>query len=176
MKKNFLLPICLMVVFSTVPSVVYGQTATPRKVREQIVENRCEKVTSHISTLKSRLTADDTIRQNRHQKAIDRLNTIISKLEANNINAEKLKTDTALLLEKKNIWYQSYTMLLAKLDQTTQFACGRSEGEFKQAVAEAREQRMTMHKANVEFWTFVQNTIRVDIQTIRNQTKNSRAQ
>lgn len=160
---------------TVIPSVAFAQTTTPTTTRgamkQEIKEEHCTTVTNHITNLTNRLTNDDTIRQNRHQKVIDRLNAIIAKLEASNIDVTKLKADVAALIQKKNTWYSAYTTLLDDLNATKQYACGNSQGQFKTAVQTARTQRQTMHTANMDFWTYVENTVRPDLKAIRSQLK-----
>lgn len=169
LKQIALTGIALSVIAAGIfPTVVSAQTPSVKSERKA---ERCNRVTTRINDLLTRLQNDDNIRQNRHQKVIDRLNVIISKATAANINADKLKTDVATLTDKRGVWKSDYGALLAKLTATRQFACGESQGQFAQAVKDARLARQTMRAANMDFWNFVANTVRPDIQALRSQLK-----
>lgn len=170
-QKSVLVLTLAALVFIFVPKPAHAETATGSAIKERAVEAVCTRVTTHVETLKTRLTNDENIRLNRHQNVIDRLNTIIARLKANNINSDKLTADVAALTEKKAKWQTEYTLLLSKLDATKQYACGASQGQYVQAVKDARAQRLVMHNANMDFWNYVRNTVRPDIQTIRTQLK-----
>lgn len=158
-------------VFAFAPRTARAETATGSAMKERAVEAVCTRVSAHVETLKTRLTNDENIRLNRHQGVIDRVNTVIARLKANNINSDKLTADVTALTEKKAKWQAEYTLLLTKLDATKQYACGASQGQYVQAVKDARAQRLVMHNANMDFWNYVRNTVRPDIQSIRTQLK-----
>lgn len=150
-----------------------GVFAEETTVKGELKEARCTRVTTRVNNLTTRLTNGESARQNRHQKVIDRLNAIITRVEAAGLNADKLKSDVTTLGELKTTWQNEYTSLLTKLDATKQYACGQSEGQFVQAVKDARAQRKVMHDANLEFWKFVKNTVKPDIRAIRGQLKST---
>lgn len=158
---------------SALPTGVFAQKATTALAKTERKKAHCTRVTTRVNDLTTRLTGDEPKRQSHYQKVIDRLNTIIAKVEAANINADKLKSDVASLTSKKTAWQAEYTTLLSKLNATKKFACGQSEGQFVQAVKDARAQRQTMHNTNMDFWNFVKNTVKPDIQSIRGQLKST---
>jgi hypothetical protein len=170
-QKSVLVLTLTALIFVFAPRIAHAETATGSAMKERAVESVCTRITSHVETLKTRLTNDENIRLNRHQGVIDRVNTIIARLKANNMNADKLTADVTALMEKKAKWQTEYTLLLTKLDATKQYACGASQGQYVQAVKDARAQRLVMHNANMDFWNYVRNTVRPDIQTIRTQLK-----
>ncbi len=156
-----------------IPTAALAQDASPTTLKDKIVENRCQRVTTRVDNVNNRLTGSENIRQNRHQKVIDRLNTIIAKVEAAGLDVSKLKSDLTELTAKRDTWQAEYTELLEKLAATKQFACGNSEGQFVAAVKAARDQRKVMHQANLDFWSYVRNTVKPDIKAIRSQLKSN---
>lgn len=159
------------IALTSFPAIAFAQETTPTTT-PKTSGARCTEVTNHINTLLTRLQNDESVRENRHQKVVDRLNALIPKLDAKNVDTSGLKTAVSALSDKKTTWQAAYTALLSKLEATKQYACGKSEGQFKQATLDARTQRKTMHAANVDFWSYVKNTVKPDLKTARNQTKN----
>ena len=169
-KPMFATALITIVVLSA-PTAALAQDASPTTLKDRVVENRCQRVTTRVENTTNRLTGSENVRQNRHQKVIDHLNTIITKVEAAGINADKLKADLTELTAKRDTWQTEYTKLLEKLAATKQFACGNSEGQFVAAVKAARDQRLVMHQANLAFWNYVRTTVKPDIKAIRQELK-----
>jgi len=162
-----------------VPIQGFAQTNTTdtsrNQIREEVKENRCNRITTQVTNLKNRLTNDEAIRENRHQQVINRLNEIVIKLNARNIDTAHLVQEIATLTEKKNTWQSAYTSLLEKLEATGTYACGNSDGQYKQAVKDMRAQRLAMHQANADFWTYAR-TIRMELTRIYDTLKVTPAQ
>lgn len=165
---------------TVLPVSVFAQIPTVSSLRQQIRQekqeirqDRCDLVETKISNLTTRLQNEESARQQHHQNMIDRLNKLIDALSAKSINTDKLKADVATLTDKKNAWQQQYTALLDKLAATKQYACGKSNGEFRQALLDAQAQRRTMRQTNVDFWNYVLNTVKPDLKTAREALKAS---
>ena len=164
--SGFFISTCMM---TALPSFANAQEVSPVKGVNKTAN--CTKATTRINELITKLQNSEEVRQGRHQKTIDRINAVITKFNAKNINTDKLKSDVVVMTTKKAHWEQQYAILLTKLNATKQYACGSSEGKFRQAVKDAKDQRHIMREANMDFWNFVKNTVKPDVKESRGQFK-----
>lgn len=184
MKK--ILSIFFLTLFLITPNLALAQTATPASVRDQAiqkreevreniaerVENRCELLTTRIDN------KIDTFEGNK-QDHIDNYNAIKARLENAMINLEEKGYDVSSLREHVLVWdgmikeYAiSYQEFIDILYESKDYACGESEGAFKDAMTRARMQLLEARQMRLEIRNYYQTVIREDIKDLRDQAQN----
>lgn len=182
--KKFLF-VFFLTLFLTTPNLVFAQTATPASVRDQAiqkreevreniaerVENRCELLTTRIDN------KIDTFEGNK-QDHIDNYNAIKVRLENAIINLSEKGYDTSALSEHLDIWdgmikeyALSYQAFIDILYESKDYACGESEGAFKDAMTRARMQLLEARQMRLENRNYYQTVIRQDIKDLRDQAQ-----
>lgn len=172
--------------FVLAPNLVFAQTSTPVSVREQAmerkeevkeniaqrVENRCELLTTRIDN------KIDTFEANK-QDHIDNYNAIKARLENAMITLTEKGYNVSSLQEHVSIWdgmikeyAVSYQAFIDVLYESKDYACGESEGAFKDAMNRARMQILEARQQRLEIRNYYQTVIREDIKALREQAQN----
>lgn len=137
--------------------------------QEENMEKRCEKVNENIN---KRAGIFVTANANRLKHYLDikrKFLTIADKLDKKGVNTTKLRTDASTLDEKVTKLASDQAALMAKLGESRQYQCGKSEGQFKAALEQVREAHKTVLADGKNINEFVRSVLWQDVKDIRSQ-------
>jgi len=98
-----------------------------------------------------------------------RITNLIARLDAKSIDTTKLKADQTqlnVLIEKFNTDYAAY---IAKLQETQTSSCGKSSGQFRTTLKEARALLPVVRADIAAVKDYMNNTMKPDIVALRAQ-------
>lgn len=147
------------------------QEARQEKIQERL-ENRCEKIQNRIGNRINKYDEGKISTENVYKRLKTRIGNLVTKLENNGIDASKLKNDLSTLNEKIEKVASDYGVFVAALKETKNYACGESQGQFRNKLQESRKLLGTVKQDRKETREYVVNTIIPDIKSLREQLKN----
>lgn len=169
MNKSKILGIALAsgaLALSTVSSFAEDVNNTPKN------GVRCEAVTSRISERVSRYDEGKVRRVNAYNNMVDRLTKLSANLKTKGFTTTTLDSDITTLKGKIAKFEADYASFIAKLKETQGFACGKSDGEFRDKLRESKELLPILRSDAQDIRQYFVNTIKVDIKAIRDQKPN----
>ena len=107
----------------------------------------------------------------RFVRLADKLNEIINKSYVKGYNTSVLDADLVILNEKILKFQEDYTLFIQKLENTRNFTCGHSEGQFKAALNESKMQLRIVRQDAEDIKEFYKETIKKDIAELGKQIK-----
>ncbi|MEK7595210.1 MAG: hypothetical protein AAB443_01260 [Patescibacteria group bacterium] len=144
-----------------------------KELKEQFVENKCDVATKRIDTKINAFDQNKARHIERYNLLKDKIKNFIDRAKAKGLNTSKLEADLATLDEKIKKFATDYANYIKELRDTKAFACGNSEGQFKQALSEAREAMKKVHEDAKDIRHFYTQTIKEDLKALRQQLKNT---
>lgn len=137
--------------------------------REQNMEQRCSMIQNKIAERNSKFEENKSKHTAVYDNMTDRISKFITRLSGEGYDVSKIQADLTILKEKISKIEADLAAQNSKLNETKEFACGHSDGDFKGKLTEARTMMVSIHKEAMEIRKFVQTTLRPDIQALRNQ-------
>lgn len=144
-----------------------------REVRKyELVTQRCERITTNIQSRIDRFNSIADQRVATYEKVKERVKGIEEQLAAAGYDTSELQNALveldALIVEH---WNQRKA-IIATLQESQEYACGESEGEFKSRVQASRDQVAALRESGMAIRDFFRDTIRPIIQELREQELN----
>ena len=136
----------------------------------------CEKLEGRIEIKVNRFQENKNTHVEKYQRLKERLGNVLSTLEERGFDVSKLREDLGKLDELIKEYAQLYVEFIDSLEFTRGYACGKSEGDFKDAVAAAREKYRLIKEKRAEIREFYQEVIREDIKELRQQAEDEPAE
>lgn len=133
----------------------------------QFIENRCERVTFNIDNRIERYNTNKQRHVERYNEIKSRIEETLTKLENNGIDVSKLKTDLSELNQMFIDFANAYTLVIDQLELAKTYACGDSEGQFRDAVQKAQQDLILARNKATDIITFIRTTIKTDLQNLR---------
>jgi len=99
------------------------------------------------------------------------LDQIINKSYTKGYNITVLDNDIALLNEKISQFQNDYSLFIQKLQNTRNFTCGHSEGQFQAALNASKTQLKILRQDAEDIKKFYDEIIKKDIAQLREQKK-----
>jgi hypothetical protein len=143
-------------------------TNLKQKIQERW-NQRCDVLESRIELRLTRYNNNKERHLNIYNKMKETMNKFIERLREKGYNVSQLETDLATWQTKIDQFKTDYATYIQKLEATKNYACGESEGKFVQALAESRTALRTVHQDILDIRLYYQQTIRKDLQALRNQ-------
>lgn len=148
-------------------------------IQQNISRNVSGNVSEACATRQERITLQITRYENnydRNQAVYQHVQSIVqsalTNLSAKGYDVSKLQADLQTLNGYIQTFQQQTDAVIAQLETAQGYPCGQSEGQFTQAMAEARQLAREAQQTMLTIRTFYQTTIRPDLQTLKNQTPN----
>jgi methyltransferase-like protein len=162
-----------IVALLVIPSYAAAQNATTTvaPVSKNPAEI-CAKATERVDARITKLSDNNSAHTIRLDKTIDALRTISQKLQARNINTTALDGQIASLVEKKTKLESDKQAFVSKLQESKQFVCGASQGQFRNKLAEAKTAQAVLVADVKDAHSFVK-TIWDTLKTIRGTVASS---
>jgi len=131
---------------------------------------RCAAIDHRVEGLISQYNNSDK-RFERFSRLTDLFQGITSRIESRGYNDSLLQDDQLILNNKIAKFQDDYGIFIQKLENTRNFTCGHSEGQFVIALNESRAQLRIVRADAEDIQQFFRTTIKDSIQTIRNQIR-----
>lgn len=175
MRKAFLLAgvVALLLVCSITPALAQeGQPGGEGRLQERLQE-RWEFLQQHIQLIITRFNNN----QQRHQKVYERVKSEVSefleKMKAKGYDVSKLEQDLATWEEMFDKFVQDYRAFIQKLEEIAALSPEQAQGNFYSLLREARQLLRVVRQDAMDIRLFYQQTIRADIQELRDQLPES---
>lgn len=130
-------------------------------------DQRCNMVTKGID---ARIATFNT----RHQTNLDayykneaKLQTLINNLKADGKDASELEADLKVLDVKIKAFNDQVLVVQANLETTKKYACGTSNGQFRESAKQAQDSRKVAINMAKDIRDYIQNTIKPDVAALR---------
>jgi hypothetical protein len=137
--------------------------------RDDRVQRRCDLVNAQIDRRITFFNArkDDILA--RQKRIAEHLTAFVDRLEEMGYDVSEVRNDLEMLQQMIAASDGDYAAFIEKLEATKEFDCEDPDGAFVAAVREAREALETYRASVKENRTFIRETIRPDIQALREQ-------
>ena len=150
-------PALLLAQAPVVPAAPAGQAT---------VADQCQKVTEKVDLKISNYSEAHSNFDTRSGAVIEKLKTVSAKLAARGLDVTALNANITILETKRAKLAADKQAFVSKLQESKQFTCGASQGQFKAKITEAK----TLQKAVVTSSKDLQTTakaIRENVKTLR---------
>jgi hypothetical protein len=155
-----------------------GSVATQLKNDVKVADSlrvidACNTITSKISARIGFFNDNRNKHIDNYISAKENINDLLTKLDAKGYDTTKIKSDLTqydTLLQKLSTDYSTY---VTELTATQNYACGKSEGEFRDQLVIAKTGLKAVHADDVAIHDYWVNTLKPDLQTLRNSIKSS---
>jgi DNA repair exonuclease SbcCD ATPase subunit len=130
-------------------------------------EDRCKFLTEKSTLVLTRFENNKTKHIEQYQNSKKKLEEVIARLKTAGANVTKLEADLVqlnTLIQKASDDYAAY---ITALKDTKNYACGKSEGAYANALKAAQEKLKTARLSLLEVRNYYQSTIRPDIQAAK---------
>lgn len=143
--------------------------ADREEAREEKIQARCDEVEAKVKGKIAKYEAGQTKRLNVFKSVQARLNNLVKKVEAKGYDATELKADLEILEQKRKTFQNEFERHVSELKDTQSYACGKSEGEFKNQLRNSRTQLKVAREAHTEIRNFFKNEIKGDVAALKSQ-------
>jgi hypothetical protein len=123
-------------------------------------EQRCALATQRIELWTTRYANNQSLFQKTAQKSREVTDQVISRAKAAGKDTAQLETAVTTFQTKVDAASGEYNKLINLLNQTKQYACGNSEGQFKSSLQTARQQLVTTRQAVLDARLYYQQSVR----------------
>lgn len=130
-------------------------------------EDRCKFLTEKNTLIITRFETNKSKHIQDYQNTKKKLEEVIARLKTNGANVTKLEADLVELDKLIKKAADDYTTYITALKDTKNYACGRSEGAYANALKAAQEKLQTARLSLLAVRTYYQSTIRPDIQAAK---------
>jgi DNA repair exonuclease SbcCD ATPase subunit len=130
-------------------------------------EDRCKFLTEKTTLTITRFENNKTRHIQEYQNAKKKLEEVITRLKTAGANVTKLEADLVELDKLIKKAADDYTAYIAALKDTKNYACGKSEGAYANALKAAQEKLKTARLSLLAIRNYYQSTIRPDIQAAK---------
>ncbi len=151
---------------TTNQSTINNQSSKIQSTKCANIEARIQtKLQNYSSCNKKFITAYDNMSS--------RIDKFITKAKTDGYDVTKLETDFTVFKTMIANFKTEVSSSHSLLEQTQEYTCGKSEGQFVSLLAQSRDQFKTAHKTALDIRAYYKDTIRVDLWDIKTQTIDS---
>jgi cytochrome c556 len=140
-----------------------------KEAKEERKQERCDEVEARVKDKIAKYEAGQIKRLNVFKSVQARLNNLVKKVEAKGYDATELKADLEILEQKRETFQNEFEKHVSELKDTQSYACGESEGEFKNQLRNSRTQLKVAREAHTEMRNFFKNEIKGDVAALKSQ-------
>lgn len=175
MKKGILgvsfLAVGLLVATATFAQVVPGNTGTAlgRKARELKTVATCEAIGGNVDKRIANFEKDRTKKVSQYSTIQKKLDTLLTRMEAAGYDTTEPRVSMVTLDQKIAKFSSDYALYQNELKETKQYACGKSDGEFRAKLSLTREQLKVVRQDAVDIRTFWAKTVKPQIEALKSQ-------
>lgn len=194
MKKSFLIGFLFLFGVIALPAVVQAEEAERTQMRagqgeeqaerqtemmerqeqrQEQMMNRCDKVEEAIAKRLTTYNENQERHVNRYARMKNTLTNLATKLEAEGYDTAELTEKLRQFDAMSSDFYDLVRTHMAELALTQDYACGESEGAFKEQLLKARETRTAVLEQAKSMRQFYQDEIRPLVQRLRTEIRNN---
>lgn len=140
-----------------------------RQNRDERVAVRCELVTKRIDLYTSRYANNESRFISVYNKVYEVTDQVIARAVEAGKNTSELEAAVAELKLKADLARDEYGQLMTALEATEAYACGDSEGDFRQALTGARLELQETRQATLDARLYYQSEVRPAAQALLQQ-------
>lgn len=172
--KHLKTPLVLVGIFAA--SLVFGQVATVQgrdEGAEPILTQKrnnvanCEVVGENIQKRLVKYTKNENTHTEQYRKTYNHIVALVDKLEEEGKDVASIRLQLIELDGAIAKFNSDYKLYLDSLEGTGEFACDRSEPEFKAKLEQARKQLKLVHEDSVFIRTFWAKNIKPNIVALK---------
>lgn len=144
-----------------------------QEAREESVEQRCSIATTRIDNITARYDDNRLRYVERYDRLTERLENLVSYLNENQpeVDTSTLEAQIAEMRGQSSLFSAEIDAAISELEQSKQFACGESEGAYRNELQEARAELLDAREKAVEINNYFLNTIIPELENIRNSVQ-----
>jgi len=139
--------------------------------KEQRILNLCEVLGERVQNKISMFEKHKDDHVANYQKAREKLQKIVNELEAKGYDVTELRTDLVKFDTMIKDYAQLYMNFIDSLKNTQGYACGESDGDYKDALSKSHELLRQLQEKRKELRFFYRDEIREDIKDLRKQAR-----
>lgn len=139
--------------------------------RNQVRDDHCVQLQDRIQNRINEFNENKDGNVERYREAKQRISDLISKLENQGVDVAQLKEDLNTFDSMITKYASIYADLINSLKNTTQYVCGESQGQFKEAMDMARQKHQEVVAQRQSIHDYYKNTLKEDIQALKNARK-----
>ncbi len=147
---------------STIHNKMEGKKAEKR-------DEKCEKVTSNIDKHISDIEKWSLENVTHFQQISLNIKNALPALQVKGIDITKVTADLVIFDVKIAKLRADKVILEEKLRSTKEYKCDHSEGEFKTALKDARDQKKQVNADRQDILKFINDTLRPDVKVLRGE-------
>jgi septal ring factor EnvC (AmiA/AmiB activator) len=127
----------------SLPAILYAQAPVVPAGQATVVD-QCQKVTEKVDLKISNYSEAHSNFDTKFGSLIQKLKTVAEKLSARGMDTATLTTSITALETKRAKLSADKQALVSKLQESKQFTCGASQGQFKTKITEAKALQKTV--------------------------------
>lgn len=137
------------------------------------LESKCANVEARIDIRLARFENNKQRHLDNYNRLKQQITDLSDQLSAEGYDVAQLKNDLLVLDQKIKKFGSDVEVFIDKLAEARGYACGKSDGQFKATLKEARDLLAVVHSDILDIRSYYQMTIRPDIQKVREQKPNT---
>lgn len=137
------------------------------ETEQKHLQTRCKAAQGNIMSLVTRTGEIKTKRSTIHENIIDKLNKIVTKLKAKNVDTTSLESQIKELQTKINTFNLDLATYTATVTDLSNMDCATDPTGFKASLETARTQRDTVAKDAAAIRTYLSETIKSELIRIK---------
>ncbi|RJR27021.1 hypothetical protein C4561_04570 [candidate division WWE3 bacterium] len=144
------------------------------EVKTQLQETRAERCDIVEGQMDARIDQYRAAQENhlaRYTALKEKLANLITRLEEQGYDVTKLQEDLLVLEDKIAVLTQRFEEFVVQLEETTNFECGDSNGDFLTAMQESRNALSLVRQSALDVKNYYVNTVKQDIVALRDQIR-----
>lgn len=134
--------------------------------RDAAVEQRCDIATTRIDLWTTRYENNQSLYQRTFEKFDEIADQVVERAQASGKDTAEFEAAVAELERLADVSRTEYDQLIQDLEATKAYACGESEGAFKDALQTSRQQLLDTRQAVLDARLYYQSTVRPAAQAL----------
>lgn len=143
-------------------------TKNRQEEKNEILERRCENKKRIIDNKIKMFNASEKFHKVKYSRIYDRISSLIERLDAEEIDTTKLKSDLHVLRGKIDVLKADYDALMSKLEALKSLDCTDTE-TTKAAADEIRDLLEELKGDSTDIREYFINTIKPDLKELRKE-------
>jgi anion-transporting ArsA/GET3 family ATPase len=177
MSKNIFKLTAVFAAIFLVSSQVSTFAVSPLQLKPEIrnqnkldqTEARCERINERIEAKIQKYTENQNRYHGIYQGVMNRLANTITRLEGAGVDTAALEENQAEMQEKVDAIKDSYQVLIDKLEDSKQYTCGESEGDFVKALGEIKTQMSKIREQIEEVRKYFDDEVIPNIKALKEE-------
>lgn len=147
-----------------------GQDSTNRGVLAM-----CESVESKVKESVNKHEQSRERLRLLYQKRKENIEEMLIRLEGKGYNVAKIEADLQQMVSLMSRFSEQYNAYIGLLKETRDYACGQSEGQFKDKLVQSRNQLKNVHMVSAEMRTFFSGTLKLHLLELKEEIQTNTA-